>query len=134
MRTLKRPERITYPSHTIAPVVETIFVEGYKFEICEFIKEARKEFNVRDSSRFFLFFEDSLFLEKIYLPMVSIFGSKQIWGNAICKDRAYHMDTISRFEKKISLLKKYRERNARGAKFYTADLEKELFSKFGVQF
>ena len=134
MRTLKRPERITYPSHTIAPVVETIFVEGYKFEICEFIKEARKEFNVRDSSRFFLYFEDSLHLDNLYLPMVSIFGSKQIWGEAICKDKAYHIDTISRFEKKISLLKKYREKNANGAKFYLADLEREIFTIFGVQF
>ena len=134
MKTFKRPERITYPSHTIAPVVETIFVEGFKFEICEFSKDARAEFGVRDKSRYFLYFEDSLHLENLYLPMVSVFGSKQIWGEAICKDKAYHMDTISRFEKKISLLKKYRERNARGAKFYTADLEQELFSKFGVQF
>ena len=133
MKTLKRPEGITDPSHTIAPVVETIFVEGYKFEICEFIKEARKEFNVRDSSRFFLYFEDGLFKEDIYKPMISVVGGKRIWGEAICKDKAYHMDTISRFEKKISLLKKYREKNAKGAKFYTADLEKELFSTFGVQ-
>ena len=134
MKTFKRPERITYPSHTIAPVVETIFVEGFKFEICEFEKQSREKFSVRDKARYFLYFEDSLYLENIYLPMVSVFGSKQIWGDAICKDKAYHMDTISRFEKKISLLKKYREKNAKGAKFYTADLEKELFSIFGVQF
>ena len=134
MKTLKRPERITYPDYTIAPVVETVFIEGYKFEICEFQKEARKEFGVRDKSRYFLYFEDSLYLENIYLPMVSVFGSKEIWGNAICKDKAYHIDTISRFEKKISLLKKYREKNAKGAKFYTADLEKEIFTMFGVQY
>lgn len=134
MKTLKRPDEITYPSHTIAPVVETIFVEGFKFEICEFIKEARKEFNVRDSSRFFLFFEDGLFQENIYKPMISLVGGKRIWGEAICKDKAYHIDTISRFEKKISLLNKYRERNAKGANFYTDDLEKELFSKLGVKF
>ena len=131
---MKRPLKMIYPDYTVAPVIETIFVEGYKFEICEFQKEARKEFAVKDKSRFFLYFEDSLFLENIYLPMVSVFGSKGIWGNAICKDKAYHMDTISRFEKKISLLKKYREKNANGAKFYTADLEQALFSKFGVQF
>ena len=134
MKTLKRPEKMTYPDHTVAPVVKTIFVEGFKFEICEFEKQAREEFAVKDKSRFFLYFEDSLFQENLYLPMVSIFGTKKIWGNAICKDKSYHIDTISRFEKKISLLKKYRERNARGAKFYTADLENELFSKFGVQF
>ena len=134
MNAIKRPQAITYPSHTIAPVAETIFVEGFKFEICEFEKQAREEFAVKDKSRFFLYFEDSLFQENLYLQMVSIFGTKKIWGNAICKDKAYHMDTIYRFEKKISLLKKYRERNAKGAKFYTADLEKDLFSTFGVKF
>ena len=134
MKTIKRPERITYPDYTIAPVVETIFIEGYKFEICEFEKQAREEFAVKDKSRFFLYFEDRLFQENLYLQMVSIFGTKKIWGNAICKDKSYHIDTISRFEKKISLLKKYREKNAKGAKFYTADIENEIFDKFGVHF
>ena len=134
MNAIKRPQAITYPSHTIAPVIETIFVKGFKFEICEFEKQAREEFAVKDKSRFFLYFEDSLFQENLYLPMVSIFGTKKIWGNAICKDKSYHIDTISRFEKKISLLKKYREKNAKGAKFYTADIENEIFDKFGVHF
>ena len=134
MKTLKRPERITYPSHTIAPVVETIFVEGFKFEICEFEKQSREEFSVRDKSRYFLYFEDSLYLENIYLPMVSIFGSKEIWGNAICKDKAFFIDIIYGFENKLNKLKKYREKNAKGAKFYTSDLENEIFDKFGVHF
>ena len=134
MNTLKRPDRMTYPNYTIAPVVETIFVEGYKFEICEFQKEARKEFGVKDKSRYFLYFEDSLFQENLYLPMVYIFGSKEIWGNAICKDKAFLKSTIVSFENKISMLKKYHEKNANGAKFYTADLEKEIFNKFGVQY
>ena len=134
MNAIKRPQAITFPSHSIAPAIETIFVEGFKFEICEFEKQAREEFAVKDKSRFFLYFEDRLFQENLYLPMVSIFGTKKIWGNAICKDKSYHIDTISRFEKKISLLKKYREKNAKGAKFYTADIENEIFDKFGVHF
>ena len=133
MKNIKRPERMTYPDYTIAPVVDTIFIEGFKFEICEFEKQARKEFSVRDSSRYFLFFEDSLFQENLYLPMISVFGAKEIWGNAICKDKAFLKSTIASFENKISMLKKYYEKNANGAKFYTADLEKEIFTKFGVQ-
>ena len=125
---------MTYPDYTIAPVVETIFIEGYKFEICEFQKESRKEFGVRDKSRFFLFFEDRLLQEEIYLPMVSVFGSKEIWGDFICKDKAFHKDTITRFELRLNILKKYREKNANGAKFYTADIERDLFIKFGVHF
>ena len=130
---MKRPMKMIYPNYTVAPVIETIFVEGYKFEICEFIKEARKEFNVRDSSRFFLFFEDGLFNENIYKPMISVFGSKSIWGEAICKDKAYLKKTIESFEKKISRLKKMREKNSNGAKFYTADLEKEIEIMFNVK-
>ena len=131
---MKRPLKMIYPNYTVAPVIETIFVEGYKFEICEFIKEARKEFNVRDSSRFFLFFEDGLFKENIYKPMISVVGGKRIWGEAICKDKAFLKKTIESFEKKISRLKKMREKNANGAKFYTADIERDLFIKFGVHF
>ena len=134
MNAIKRPQAITYPSHTIAPVIETIFVEGYKFEICEFEKQAREEFAVRDKSRFFLYFEDSLFQENFYLQMVSIFGTKKIWGNAICKDKSFLIGIISGFENKLNNLKKYREKNAKGAKFYTADIENEIFEKFGVHF
>ena len=94
---MKRPLKMIYPDYTVAPVIETIFVEGYKFEICEFIKEARKEFNVRDSSRFFLFFEDGLFKENIYKPMISVVGGKRIWGEAICKDKAFLKKTIESF-------------------------------------
>ena len=130
---MKRPLKMIYPDYTVAPVIETIFVEGYKFEICEFIKEARKEFNVRDSSRFFLFFEDGLFKEDIYKPMISVVGGKRIWGEAICKDKAFLKKTIESFEKKISRLKKMREKNSNGAKFYTADLEKEIETMFNVK-
>lgn len=130
---MKRPLKMIYPNYTVAPVIETIFVEGYKFEICEFIKEAREEFNVRDSSRFFLFFEDGLFKENIYKPMISIVGSKRIWGEAICKDKEFLKKTIESFEKKISRLKKMREKNSNGAKFYTADLEKEIEITFNIK-
>ena len=130
---MKRPMKMIYPDYTVAPVIETIFVEGYKFEICEFIKEARIEFNVRDSSRFFLFFEDGLFNENIYKPMISVLGSKSIWGEVICKDKAFLKSTVKSFETKISRLKKYKEKNAKGAKFYTADLEKEIEKKFNIK-
>ena len=123
---MKRPLKMIYPDYTVAPVIETIFVEGYKFEICEFEKQAREEFQVKDKTRYFLYFEDSLFQENLYLPMVSIFGTKKIWGEAICKDKAFLKKTIESFEKKISRLKKMREKNSNGAKFYTADLEKEI--------
>ena len=133
MNLIKRPEAMTYPDHTIAPVIETIFVDGFKFEICEFEKQAREEFQVKDKTRHFLYFEDSLFQENLYFPMVSILGTKKIWGNAICKDKAFLIDIISGFENKLNKLKKYRYKNANGAKFYTADLENEILTKFKIK-
>ena len=41
--------------------------------------------------------------------------------------------TIESFEKKISRLKKMREKNSNGAKFYKADLEKEIEIMFNVK-
>lgn len=103
---------MTYPHNTVAPVVETIFVEGFKFEICEFKGEqAQKEFGVSKKSRFFLMVEDEYFnLETLEN------GGKKI-GNEIwsiyCADKAHLKSFITEFENKLQLIERLTERALR---------------------
>ena len=60
-------------------------------------------------------------------------NKRKLSGEIICKDKAFLKSTVKSFETKISRLKKYKEKNAKGAKFYTADLEKEIEKKFNIK-
>lgn len=133
MKALHRPTRLNYPDITIAPVVETIYVDGYKFEICEFIKEAFADFGIKPKCRFFLFIEDRLHNENVFNKHISVFGGEKIWGALICADKDFHKKTIKSFESKIEHLKKLRAKNANGANFYTKDLEESIFNQFSIQ-
>jgi len=48
----------TYPSSTVAPSIETLFVNGIKFDICELIKEAY-DMIVDKRFRYFVCVEDN---------------------------------------------------------------------------
>lgn len=103
---------MTYPHHTIAPSVETIFVDGYKFDICEFKGEqAQKEYGINKKSRFFLMVEDEYF----NLETLEKGGEKlgdDIWS-IYCADKAHWKHFITEFEAKLFHIKKLKERAER---------------------
>lgn len=103
--------KAVYPDHTIAPSIETIFIDGYKFDICEFIKEARAEFNVRDKSRFFLMLEDNLLpFKQPNEQRLKAFGEYGVWGESICGDKAFLKSFIKDFEKDLEAVAMWQKR------------------------
>ena len=129
---------LTYPHYTVAPVVETIFIDGFQFEICEFNTEsARKEFGVRKSSRFFLMIEGKYFNNDSLEKGASLIGD-DIWA-AYCNDRQFINNLILDFEKKLEAIKKWQERASRikEGKYNSflitvEELKTDLKQRFGV--
>lgn len=129
----------THPHYTVAPVVETIFINGFQFEICEFNTEyARKEFCVSKSSRFFLMIEGKYFNNDSLEKGASLIGN-DIWA-AYCNDRQFINNLILDFEKKLEAIKKWQERASRikEGKYNSflitvEELKTDLKSRYGVQ-
>ena len=128
--------KAVYSSNEIAPVKETIFINGFKFEICEFIKEAREEFSVRDKSRFFLMLEDS-FLPFMFpkSEYVKIFGVYAVWGEMMCKDLAFLKTFISDFENDIKAVETLKRRSEKSEVFSSQYKERKdkFINRWGVQ-
>ena len=107
-----------YPDNTIAPSIETIFVDGYKFDICEFIKEAREEFAVSNVCRFFLTLEDELLPFRVpTTEAVNAFGEYNVWGRLLCADKAYWKSFIVDFENDLKAVFTWKERAAKSPVF-----------------
>lgn len=129
---------LTHPNYTVAPVVETIFIDGFQFEICEFNTEsARKEFGISKASRFFLMIEGNYFNNDSLEKGGSMIGDA-IWS-AYCKDRKFINDLISDFEKKLEAIEKWQERASRikEGRYNTFQitvekLKSDLKSRYGV--
>ena len=128
-----------HPHYTVAPVVETIFINGFQFEICEFNTEsARKEFGVSKSSRFFLMIEGKYFNNDSLEKGASLIGN-DIWA-AYCNDRQFINNLILDFEKKLEAIKKWQERASRikEGKYNSflitvEELKTDLKNRYGVQ-
>ncbi|HFK5596393.1 hypothetical protein HZP35_18710 [Elizabethkingia anophelis] len=103
---------LTYPHYTVAPVIETVFVDGFQFEICEFNTEsARKEFGISKVSRFFLMIEGNYFNNESLEKGGSLIGD-DIWST-YCKDRQFINNLILDFEQKLEAIEKWQERASR---------------------
>ncbi|WP_407489178.1 hypothetical protein [Elizabethkingia anophelis] len=103
---------LTHPHYTVAPVVDTIFIDGFQFEICEFNTEnARKEFGVSKMSRFFLMIEGNYFNNEALEKGGYSIGD-DIWS-IYCKDRQFINSLISDFEQKLESIDKWQKRASR---------------------
>lgn len=129
---------LTHPHYTVAPVVETIFIDGFQFEICEFNTEsARKEFGVSKASRFFLMIEGNYFNNESLEKGGSSIGD-DIWS-MYCKDRQFINNLILDFEQKLEAIEKWQERASRikegkyNSPQITVDkLKTDIKSRYGV--
>ena len=102
-------KKLTYPDYTVAPVVETIFIDGFQFEICEFKTEsARDEFGIKKTSRFFLLTDGHFFNNEGLLNGASLIGN-DVWS-AYCTDRQFIKNLISEFETKLESIEKWQKR------------------------
>lgn len=130
---------LTHPHYTLAPVVETIFIDGFKFEICEFNTEAaRNEFGVSKASRFFLMIEGNYFNNEGLEKGATLIGD-DIWSG-YCKGREFINNLISDFEQKLEAIEKWQERASRikegkyNSPQITVDkIKADLKSRYGVQ-
>lgn len=98
-----------YTSVTTAPVIDTIFVNGIKFDICEIIKEC---YDMLDSkkSRFFVVVEDSfIYGENIAADYAKVTGESR-WG-FFCKTKAECVSYINSIEKEISTYIEYTKKS-----------------------
>ena len=100
---------LTHPHYTVAPVVETIFIDGFLFEICEFNTElARKEFGINKLNRYFLVIEGKYFMNDILEEKGNLIGD-DIWS-WYCKDKQHIKVLISEFEQKLESIEKWENR------------------------
>lgn len=130
---------ITYPHHTLAPVIETIFIDGFKFEICEFNTEiARKEYNVDKSKRFFLVVEDNFYNHNWLEQYGAIIGDK-VW-RMYCSDKSVIQAIINDFEDALNSIETWSKRASKIAEgkynspmVKVNELKKSLKDRFGIQ-
>lgn len=136
---------IYFPGETVTPSVETIYIEGYKFDICEFNTDiARSEFKVKKAARFFLIVEDSFYNYSTLERGMSLIGV-DIW-ETYCASKAEINALIKDFENKIQVLKKWQERADRiynGEQFlktkYNAGqvevekIKRDILNRFGLR-
>lgn len=106
-------KNLIYPHHSIINEVEVIFINGVKFEICEFVKEAYLDFNIDKSRRFFLKVEDYFYLHKNLIDFAEL-DANLAWRR-YCSDKSLLkniitdieniMDSIDRLKDKSSNIK-----------------------------
>lgn len=124
---------LVHPHHTITNVVETLFVEGFKFEIVEFQKIAYKDFGINNSkSRFYLVVEDAVRNMSILKRYVEKTGEND-WS-IICADKQHWVDFVHSVQDNFDTLKRYQDRNERTGKFAidVARCKRNIFNRTGL--
>lgn len=102
---------IVYPHHSILNEVETIFVNGIKFQILEFIKEAHKDFNIDKSRRFFLTIEDEYFAHSSLVDFHNV--NKETAWRLYCNEKSFLMSIIDDISSEMDAIDRLKERASR---------------------
>lgn len=88
--------QMTYPSETVAPSIQTEFVNGVKFDICEVVKEAHNMlYNSRN--RFFLCVEDTFIYKYAGAEKFFAATGKTRW-DMFCMTKGECIDLINEYQ------------------------------------
>lgn len=132
-------QNFSFPHPTVCPSVETIFVDGVKFDICEFnTEDARKEFGIFDKRRrFILYVEDELFNLDLILKTAEDLSLNGLdcnkvwaWTAGAKSDMKYY---INQFEESLNRLKRLEDKQIKYPKMFLKDQilkEKQYLMKF----
>lgn len=103
--------QLTYPHHSILNEAETIFSNGVKFQILEFIKEAQSDFNIEHKNRFFLLIDDCYYAHNSLLDFANL--DVNLAWRRYCTDKAFLKSIISDIENVMDSINSLEEKSSK---------------------
>ena len=126
----ERNKAMTYPSATAAPSIETLFVNGFKFDICELDKSAYNM--IADKKfRFFLCCEDQI----IGIDSANKYFEKtgDVRWDLFCFSKSDCMDRINKVQSDLETIQKWIGKTGFLAEKMVKDLTKKNQNLYGIK-